>query len=269
MNARWVGTASAQPEATARRFVGKAAVVTGASSGIGLATARRLIREGARVVGFARELTRLEQARDELGADAFHPTVVDVRDPHAIEAGFVEAIKWIGHAPEVLINCAGVFKWAPALETSVEFWDETLETDLRGPFLLSCAAVRAAADRRDRGLSIVHISSTAAYRGLASEPSVAYNVSKVGLGMLAAQTALEWAPLGVRVNVVVPGIIDTPMLKIMDDPVSGQVFLDQWIPQRRVGTADECAALICFVASEESPYMTGASVVIDGGRLLI
>ena len=269
MNSRWVGTASAQPETVARRFVGKAAVVTGASSGIGLATARRLIREGARVVGFARELTRLERARDDLGEDAFHPVVVDVRDPHAIEVGFAEAVRWIGHAPEVLINSAGVFNWAPALETSVEFWDETLETDLRGPFLLSCAAVRAAAGHHDRGLSIVHISSTAAYRGLQSEPSVAYNVSKVGLGMLAAQTALEWAQFGVRVNVVVPGVIDTPMLKIMDDPASGQAFLDHWIPQRRVGTPEECAALICFVASEESPYMTGASVVIDGGRLLI
>jgi NAD(P)-dependent dehydrogenase (short-subunit alcohol dehydrogenase family) len=268
MTVKWVGRSEPQPSPRAHRFEGKTAIVTGASSGIGLATARRLVVEGARVVGFARGVPALERARDELGAEYFLPVSVDVRDPGSIEAGVAEAVRWLGHAPDVLINSAGVFVWAPSLETSVELWDEVLETDLRGPFLLSCAVVRAAASRPDAGLSIVHISSTGAYRGIATEPSIAYSASKMALEMVTLQTALEWAHLGVRVNLVVPGVIDTPMLKIMDEPESGQAFLDHYVPQRRVGTPEECAALICFVASDESPYMTGASIVIDGGRLL-
>lgn len=268
MSPRWVQNLTPNLLEDHRRFAGKGAIITGASSGIGLATARRIVSEGGRVVGVARGIDRLRQAEAELGPDVFHSVAVDLRHPDSAERVVNEAVRWLGHAPDVLINSAGVFNWAPALETTVELWDETLDTDLRAPFLLSCAAVRAAGVDRERGLSIVHVSSTAAYRGLASEPSVAYNAAKIALGMLGAQTALEWASLGVRVNVVVPGVIDTPMLKIMDDPVAGQAFLDQYVPQRRAGTADECAALIAFVASEESPYMTGATIVIDGGRLL-
>jgi NAD(P)-dependent dehydrogenase (short-subunit alcohol dehydrogenase family) len=268
MNARWVAASEPQPPLDARRFVGKTAIITGASSGIGLATARRLIAEGARVAGFARGRDGLERARGELGPD-FHPVAVDVRDPASIESGVAEAVAWLGGAPDVLIQSAAVFLWAPALETSLDLWDETMETNLRGSFLVACAVVRAALGNPERGLSIVNISSTGAYRGLASEPSSAYSASKIALGMLTEQLALEWAPLGIRVNIVVPGLIDTPMLKIMEvDPEAGQAFLDEHVPQRRIGTADECAALICFVASDESPYMTGTSIRIDGGRLL-
>jgi NAD(P)-dependent dehydrogenase (short-subunit alcohol dehydrogenase family) len=269
MSARWVGTAEAQSVEGARRFDGKGAIVTGASSGIGLATARRLVAEGARVVGFARGLPALQRVQEELGSDAFLPVSVDIRDPNAIEAGVEQAVGWLGAAPHVLVNSAAIFEWAPALETSLELWDETLETNVRGTFLMSCAAVRAAKQDPEQGLAIVNIASTAAYRGLLSEPSVAYNVSKTGLTMLTMQTALEWASLGVRVNLVVPGVIDTPMLKLTEDPVAFQAFLDSTVPQRRVGTADECAALICFVASEEAPYVTGTSIIIDGGRLLM
>jgi NAD(P)-dependent dehydrogenase (short-subunit alcohol dehydrogenase family) len=267
VNARWVGMSERQRPLEARRFVGKGAIITGASSGIGLATARRLIDEGARVVGFARGLDSLKRAREELGSD-FFPVVVDVRDPAQIDSGVVEAVTWLGGPPDVLVQSAAVFRWAPALETTLDLWDETMETNLRGSFLVACAVVRAAQESPERGLSIVNISSTGAYRGLASEPSSAYSASKIGLGMLTEQLALEWAPLGVRVNIVVPGLIDTPMLKIMDEPESAQAFLDGHVPQRRIGTAEECAALICFVASDEAPYVTGSSLRIDGGRLL-
>jgi NAD(P)-dependent dehydrogenase (short-subunit alcohol dehydrogenase family) len=269
MSARWVGSAATQPVEGGRRFDGKRAIVTGASSGIGLATARRLVAEGARVVGFARGLPALERALEELGADKFHPVSVDIRNPESIETGIAAALDWLGGPPHVLVNSAAVFKWAPALDTSLELWNETLETNVRGSFLMSSAAVRAAAQQPENGLSIVNVSSTAAYRGLLSEPSVAYNVSKTALTMLTMQTALEWASLGVRVNLVVPGVIDTPMLKITEDPVACEAFLDSTVPQRRIGTADECAALICFVASEEAPYMTGSCIIIDGGRLLV
>ena len=251
----------------ARRFVGKTAIITGVSSGIGLATARRLIAEGARVVGFARGRDGLERAREEFGS-AFHPVAVDIRDPASIESGVAEAIAWLGCQPNVLVQSAAVFHPAPALETSLELWDETMETNLRGTFLVACAVVRAAQGSPERGLSIVNTSSTGAYRGLASAPASAYSASKIALIRLTEQLALEWAPLGVRVNIVVPGLIDTPMLKIMDEPESGQAFLDGHVPQRRIGTAEECAALICFVASEEAPYVTGSSLRIDGGRLL-
>jgi NAD(P)-dependent dehydrogenase (short-subunit alcohol dehydrogenase family) len=269
MGARWVGTAEAQSVEGVRRFDGKGAIVTGASSGIGLATARRLVAEGARVVGLARGVSALQRAQDELGAADFHVVSADIRDPDAIEAGVDDAVRWLGGAPHVLVNSAAVFKTKPALETSIELWDETLETNVRGSFLMSCAAVRAAKEHPEQGLSIVNVASTALHRGLLSDPSVAYSVSKTGLTTLTTQTALEWAPVGVRVNLVVPGVIDTPMLKITQDPVESQAFLDSTVPQRRIGTADEVAALICFLASEEAPYITGSSIIIDGGRLLV
>ena len=109
------------------------------------------------------------------------------------------------------------------------------------------------------------MASTAALVADPSEPAAHYNASKAGVVALTKQLAVEWAPDGVRVNAVAPGVIDTPMLRMMDDPQAGRAYLDARVPLRRLGRAEEVAEVVVFLASARASYMTGATVVVDGG----
>lgn len=256
------------PTATGR-FAGARAIVTGAGSGIGLAVARRLIAEGARVAGLDRDAAGLERARSALAGagqavEAFVPLAVDVADEPAVEAAVEAAVQALGGAPTILVQAAGIYRVRSLLETSGAEWDEVLRINLRGTFLVARAAVRAIAAAGGRG-AIVNLASVAAYAGSSSEPSGAYNASKAAIVVLTKQMAVEWAPLGIRVNAVAPGVIATPMLRLMDDPAGGATWLDAAVPLRRLGTADEVAATICFLASDEAAYTTGETVLVDGG----
>ena len=233
------------------RFAGRRAIVTGAASGIGAAIAARLAAEGAVVAG-------LDQA-----AGGAASVTVDVRDPDAVTLAVERARDVLGGSPDLLVNAAGVYLVRALLETSAAEWDDVLAVNLRGTFLVATAAVRA-------GLGpgvIVNLSSVAAYEGSAGEPSGAYNASKAAVSGLTRQMAAEWASRGIRVVAVAPGVIDTPMLRLMDDPTAGRAYLDAAVPLRRLGTADEIAAVACFAASPEAAYLTGTTIVADGGLL--
>ena len=237
---------------TPGRFDGRQAIVTGAASGIGAAVAARLAAEGAVVVGL-----------DRAWADEADRVAVDLRDATAVGRAVEAAVARLGRAPDVLINAAGVYRVRALLDTGAEEWDDVHAVNLRGTFLIATAAVRA-------GLGpgvIVNLSSVAAYGGSVSEPSGAYNASKAGVSNLTRQMALEWASRGIRVVAIAPGVIDTPMLRLMDDPVAGRGYLDNEVPLRRLGTADEIAAVACFAASDEAAYLTGTTIVVDGGLL--
>jgi NAD(P)-dependent dehydrogenase (short-subunit alcohol dehydrogenase family) len=161
------------------------------------------------------------------------------------------------------VNAAGIYRVAPVLELTAGEWDEVLDTNLRGTFLVSRAVVRGA-EGEAGGLAIVNLASTAALVADAVEPTAHYNASKAGVVALTKQLAVEWAP-DVRVNAVAPGVIDTPMLRIMDDPALGNAYLEERVPLRRLGTAGEVAEVIAFLASDRAAYVTGATVVVDGG----
>jgi NAD(P)-dependent dehydrogenase (short-subunit alcohol dehydrogenase family) len=240
------------PGPIAGRFAGRRALVTGAASGIGAAVAARLASEGAAVVGL-----------DRTGPDTADRVTADIGVASAVTAAMDAAVERLGGPPEVLVNAAGVYLVRPLLDTTPAEWDEVLAVNLRGTFLVSTAAVRAGIGPG----AIVNLSSVAAYEGSAGEPSGAYNASKAGVSNLTRQMAAEWASLGIRVVAVAPGVIDTPMLRLMDDPVAGRAYLDTAVPLRRLGTAAEAASVICFAASAEASYLTGTTLVVDGGLL--
>jgi NAD(P)-dependent dehydrogenase (short-subunit alcohol dehydrogenase family) len=233
-------------------LAGRRALVTGGLSGIGAATAILLAERGASVVTLDRD-----------GGDI----AADVRDEAAVEGAVQEAARLLGGPPDLVVASAGIYRIEPLLSLSARDWDDVLETNLRGVFLTGRVAARALVDAATPG-TIVNLASMAALVADASEPTAHYNASKAGVVALTRQMAVELAPHGIRVNCVCPGVIDTPMLRLMDDPEAGERYLRESVPLGRLGAADEIARVIAFLSSGESSYITGAALPIDGGATL-
>jgi NAD(P)-dependent dehydrogenase (short-subunit alcohol dehydrogenase family) len=245
-------------------MAGRRGLVTGGASGIGLACVRRLAAEGAQVAALD---LRADVLPGAVSAGAA-PVSCDIRDVDAVAAAVTRAASVLGGPADVLINAAGVYRIAPLLELTPGEWDDVLAVNLRGTFLAG-RAVAAALIAAGRPGAIVNISSVAGLVADAAEPSAHYNASKAGVLALTRQMAVEWAPFGIRANAVCPGVIDTPMLRLMDDPAAGAAYLQDGVPLRRLGAADEVAAVIAFLASDDASYLTGAAVPVDGGATAI
>jgi NAD(P)-dependent dehydrogenase (short-subunit alcohol dehydrogenase family) len=203
--------------------------------------------------------------RDEPGMDR---VTADVTSAEQVMQAVQRAAELLDGPADVLVNAAGVYRIRPLLELDTADWDEMLAINLRGPFLVGRAVAAALIEASSPG-AIVNIGSTAAIVADAAEPTAHYNASKAGVLALTRQMAVEWAPHGIRANAVCPGVIDTPMLRLMDDPAAGQAYLDAGVPLRRLGSADEVAAVIVFLASADASYLTGAAVPVDGGSTAI
>jgi 3-oxoacyl-[acyl-carrier protein] reductase len=250
-----------------RRFDGKRVLITGASLGIGKATAERFASEGARVLMTARRADLLEEAANEI-RDGFGSDVLcypmDVSSAADVQ-GMVEfAVEHWGGI-DILINNAGICREANFLEATEEHWDETMAINLKGHFLVAQAVAREMVKARSG--TIVNMSST---NGLAGEVGYsAYNASKAGNLLLTKTMALELAPYGIRVNCVAPGYIVTPMSQALDSNQRVFWYARDKIPMGRPATPDEVASVFAFLASDDASFITGEAVVIDGGQLAV
>jgi NAD(P)-dependent dehydrogenase (short-subunit alcohol dehydrogenase family) len=250
-----------------RRFVNKVVLVTGASSGIGRACAYALAREGARVVAAGRRAERLDEVAKAIAhAGAECETVTgDVRDPATCDAWVATAVARFGGL-DGLVNAAGVIGSGGVLETDAAEWDRVMDSNLRSLFLMTKAAARALIERKG---SVVNLSSVAGPRPYGN--LLAYCVSKAGVDQLTRCAALDLAPHGVRVNAVNPGVVVTELHTVTQAVPDYPGFLERskaTHPLGRVGNVDEVAALILFLLSDETPWVTGATYAIDGGRAL-
>ncbi|MCC7272809.1 MAG: SDR family oxidoreductase [Alphaproteobacteria bacterium] len=252
--------------ASGGRLEGKVAIVTGAAQGIGLAIAERFAAEGARLVLADVALEKGRAAAERLGRGAaFIPC--DVGDGAAATALVAGAVARFGRVDVAVCN-AGIIHTAGFLDLAEADFDRVLRVNLKGPFLVGQAAARQMARQfaadGSRG-SIVNMSSVNAR--LAIPDAVPYAVSKAGLTQLTNVMAIALADKGIRVNAVGPGSIMTDMLKVvMHDDATRRRILSR-TPLGRCGTADEIAAVVLFLASEESSYVTGQTIYADGGRL--
>jgi NAD(P)-dependent dehydrogenase (short-subunit alcohol dehydrogenase family) len=238
----------------------KVALITGAARGIGLATARRFLAEGWRVALLDIEADLLRGAVAAIARpDATLALPCDVSDVAAVRAA-IEAIGRRFGRLDALVNNAGVAVFAPLLETSDEDWNRVLAVNLTGPFL--CTKAAAPLMREHGGGTVVNITSISAVR--ASTLRSAYGTSKAGLAHLTKQLAVELASLGIRVNGIAPGPVDTAMAKAVHTPEIRADYHDA-IPLNRYGLEEELAEAIFFLSCDRSSYITGQILAVDGG----
>ena len=252
------------------RLENKVALITGGGSGIGAATARMFAAEGAAVVLTGRRAELAIAIADEVGGIAVPG---DTGDRAHVEEAVATAVTRFGGV-DVLVACAGVAPGGAVGDIEDEQWKTTLDTNLSGPMMMSRAVLPVMLSRG--GGSIVLVSSTA---GLAAAPaSVAYDVSKAGLIALARALAVDYGARGIRANALVPGWVRTPMGDRSMDALGTERGLTREqaydlatsdVPLRRAGTPEEMAACSLFLASDEARYVTGTTLVADGGGLAV
>lgn len=245
---------------------GKVAIVTGASSGIGRATAVRLAQEGAKVAAVARGVQALEELRQELEAAGGEAMAVpaDVTVTEQCDHIVARTVEAFG-AIDILVNAAGIIDTGTVENTALEDWDYMMNINVRAPFYLTQQALPYLIESKG---NVVHVSSVT---GIRAFPGVlAYCVSKAAVTQLTHCSALELAPKGVRVNTVCPGVVRTQLhLSGYMDAERYAQFLEHsksTHPLGRVGEAEEVADLIAFLASPKAGWITGVAVPIDGGR---
>ena len=236
------------------------AIITGAGSGMGRATAMRLARDGYAVVVAEIDEERAASVAAEIG-DAALPFAVDVSDAAEVEALVAETLERLGRLDAMVAN-AGVPHGAPFLELDEATWERVLAVNLKGVFLCGQAAAKAMVAGGQRG-AIVNVAST--YAEVTAEEASAYSASKGGVRMLTKSMAFELGAHGIRVNAVGPGWIRTGM-NALDDPAQLE-RLEPTIPLRRIGLPDDVADVIAFLLSEDARYVSGQTMFVDGGWL--
>lgn len=248
-----------------REFEGRVALVTGGAKGIGRACCQRLAEAGAHVAvnylsseAAARETCRLIEAA---GSKAL-AVRADVSSSEQVQSMVDQVSEALGPV-DLLVNNAGIFYHVSHKESTLDLWNRTLDVNLTGPYLVTWA-VKPGMIERGFG-RMVNVTSIAALR--ARPQSIAYSVSKAGLIALTKGLAEALAPHNIRVNAVAPGLIDTEIL----DGVAQETLdrLVQATPIKRVGQPDEIAQLVLFLLSERSGFMTGQTLVADGGRVML
>ena len=252
---------------------GKVALITGGGRGLGVAITTRFVKEGAKVCISGRNRANLEKTAKAFPPGSVHICPGDVSKDEDAKRMVDEAIKFGGKL-DVLVNNAATDVKGRITELAPADWRKVIETDLTGPFLLMHFAIPVM--MKAGGGSIINIASLGGTRCLPACP--AYNTSKAGLIMLTQQAALDYGQYKIRVNAVCPGGIDTelldemilPMAKALKTNKQGALdFFTKHVPLRRVSKPEEITGLCSYLASDESSFMTGAALLIDGGAAIV
>ena len=238
---------------------GKTALVTGASRGIGAATALALDRSGARVALVSRDASALDAVAGELTHD---PVVIvgDLRESAAPAEIATAALSAFGGV-DILVNNAAAARRLPFLETDASLLDELLAVNIRSPLLLIAALIPAMIERG--GGSIINISSVSALRG--TPRRAGYAASKAGMDAATRSLAIEFGPSGIRVNSLAPGVVDTALWEKNKAIPGVTELINEMTPLRRWATPEDIAEVVVFLASDRSRFITGETIAADGG----
>jgi NAD(P)-dependent dehydrogenase (short-subunit alcohol dehydrogenase family) len=244
---------------------GKVALVTGASSGLGVHFARTLASAGASVAIAARRADRLASLQAELHKAGNKAAAVelDVQSGKSVGAAFDAGEKALG-AIDIVVNNAGISIVKPALEMPEEDWDAVVDTNLRGAWLVAQTAAKRWVAAKRPGI-IVNVASILGLRTIGQVAP--YNASKAGLIHLTRALAMEWARHNIRVNAICPGYIETEMNSDFWKTPGGQRLIER-IPQRRIGQPEHLDGALLLLASDAGTFMTGSVLTVDGGHMV-
>lgn len=247
---------------TGKRLDGKVALITGATGGLGTATAELVAAEGARTVITDVDEGPLRELAHRLGAHGAQvvPARLDVSSAQQWDE-VISLVRDRFGTLDVLVNLAGIVDWPGVEDTREEAWDRVIDVNQKGTWLGMKAAMPLL--RASGSASVINTSSVLGMVG--SGAAAAYQASKGAVRLLSKTAAVEYAQQGVRVNSVHPGVIATPMIQDLLDEQGDQQPDIRRTPMRRAGRADEVAPAILFLASDESSFVTGSELVVDGG----
>jgi NAD(P)-dependent dehydrogenase (short-subunit alcohol dehydrogenase family) len=245
------------------RLEERVAFITGAASGIGAACAQRMAEEGARIAGFdlaQPESAAWKQLTDAAPAESFH--IGDVRDEAAVSAAVADTVERFGRI-DVLVNSAGTAGGGPVHMLEADEWDRVIDINLKGTFLCSKYVITQMLEQGSG--NVINIASVEGIEGF--EGGSAYNASKGGVVLLTRNQAIDYGRRGIRVNAVCPGFIETPLMAStfvegLKEPLERIVEATQL---GRMGQPEEIADAALFLASDEASYITGQTLIVDGG----
>ncbi|XP_037927547.1 estradiol 17-beta-dehydrogenase 8 [Teleopsis dalmanni] len=240
---------------------GKLAIVTGAGSGIGRATCRVLARDGAKVIAADRNLKAAEETANEIGTDVASAAEIDVSSYESVNKTVQSIVSKFQKAPTIVVNSAGITRDGYLLKMPERDYDDVYSVNLKGTFLITQQFAKAMIANDSKGGSIINLSSIVAKMNNIGQAN--YAATKSGVISFTEVASKEFGKFGIRVNAILPGYINTPMVAVVPEKIKEQVKVR--CPLGRLGKPEEIAEVIAFLASEKASYINGAAIEVTGG----